>query len=615
MKRALFYEKLPDNRVKCNLCPFHCVIAEEARGFCRVRKNIGGELYSEVYGKVSSMHLDATEKKPLFNFFPGSKLLSVGTVGCNMRCKFCQNWEISQFSIDEFKFLSEASPEDIVKMALELKAKGNIGIAYTYNEPSIWYEYMLDIAKEARKHNLKNVMVTNLYIEEGPLEELMPYIDAFSIDLKGFTQDFYKEMTAANLEPVLRNIKFLKKRGKHIELDFLVIPTKNDSMEDFKKMLLWIRDEVGRDTPLHINRYYPAYKFNEPPTNVKLLLKFYETAKKYLDYVYVGNVGGIDGIENTYCPNCKGESLRRENREVDVKGLNSVGNCVYCKERVMKYASFDVRKNSAEGRFYPDSKSELEKLIGELLAKEKKEIRYKLSEKNIIGGVVPHAGYIFSGYEAVHFFEIAKNQRYDTVVIVNPNHTGMGNSVEVDSHRYWSSPLGNLELDKEMVEALGIPISSVAQSEEHSGEVMIPFLKYFFDYDYKIVPICFLEQNYENAVQLAKKIYQASKKLGRKILIIASSDFSHYVDPELGKNLDDLVIEKILTFDSKELYNKIRNYNISVCGYGPIMTLIEYSKLLKGKAKSEVLRRGNSGEVYPSNEVVDYNSIIFYEEE
>ena len=614
MKRALFYEKLSDNKVRCKLCPFHCTIAEDGLGFCRVRKNIGGELYSEVYGKVSSLSLDATEKKPLFNFYPGSKLLSIGTVGCNMRCQFCQNWEISQFSVEEFGFLQEASPEEIVAAAVRMVPDGNIGIAYTYNEPSIWYEYMLDIAKEAKKTGLKNVMVSNAYIEKEPLEGLLPYIDAFSIDLKGFTQEFYKDMTAASLEPVLRNIKLLKTRGKHVELDFLVIPGKNDNMDDFKKMLVWIRDEAGCETPLHINRYYPAYKFNEPPTKLKTLMKFYETAKKYLDYVYVGNVGGVDGIEDTQCPNCKGEVLGRDYREIDVKGLDAVGNCVYCKEKIMKYASFDVRRNSAEGRFYPDNKKELEELIGELLKKEKKNIRYELGKKDIVGGVVPHAGYVFSGYEAVHFFEIAKKQRYDTVVIVNPNHTGMGNPVEVDSHKYWSSPLGNVELDKDMIEALGIPISSTAQSEEHSGEVMIPLLKYFFDYDYKIVPICFMHQNYENSVELAQKIYDAAKKLGRKILIIASSDFSHYVDPELGRNLDDLVIQEILALESKELYNKIINYNISVCGFGPIMTLMEYSKLIKDEVKIEVLMRGNSGDVYPSKEVVDYNSIIFYRE-
>jgi hypothetical protein len=252
--------------------------------------------------------------------------------------------------------------------------------------------------------------------------------------------------------------------------------------------------------------------------------------------------------------------------------------------------------------------------LGEILKKEKKNINYKLSKNNIIGGVVPHAGYVFSGYEAVHFFEIAKEKKYDTVVIVNPNHTGVGNPVEADAHKYWSSPLGNLELDREMIEELGVPISSLAQKYEHSAEVMIPFLKYFFDYEFKIVPICFMQQDYENSVELAKKIYDASKRLGRKILIIASSDFSHYVEPELGRSLDNLVIEEILALNSKEFYNKIRNYNISVCGFGPIMTLMEYSKLLKKDIKIEILRRGSSGDVYPSNEVVDYNSIIFYEE-
>jgi len=236
-------------------------------------------------------------------------------------------------------------------------------------------------------------------------------------------------------------------------------------------------------------------------------------------------------------------------------------------------------------------------------------------EKQIIGAVVPHAGYMFSGYQAVHFFEILRNsqEKFDTVFIINPSHTGMGNKISLDTNTHWETPLGISEIDEDFIQNLNIPISEDAHSYEHSGEVVLPFLQHFLDYDFKILPITIKWQDFENANKVANEIFKVNQKLNKKILILASSDFSHQVQADIGKKYDDLVINQITNFNSKKVEEIIRKKNISVCGYGPIMSLIEYSKLRVENPKSKLLRYGNSGEVMPSDSVVDYASILFYD--
>lgn len=271
-----------------------------------------------------------------------------------------------------------------------------------------------------------------------------------------------------------------------------------------------------------------------------------------------------------------------------------------------------IRKSAVAGKFYPADKEALIEQIETARKKELPEINIALKNNNIIGGIVPHAGYMFSAYQAVHFFEIIKQSKhkYDTVVIVNPNHTGLGHEISFDSNNLWETPLGQVSLDMEFGASLGIDISDIEQKHEHSGEVMVPFLQYFLDYEFKIAPITLSNQTYQNAKLLAERIFESSRMLDRKILIIASSDFSHFLSPEKGKEMDALVLENIITFDSVAIEKIVRKKNISVCGFGPIMTLIEYSKLISKKPKAEILRFGHSGEIIPSKEVVDYISIL-----
>jgi len=266
------------------------------------------------------------------------------------------------------------------------------------------------------------------------------------------------------------------------------------------------------------------------------------------------------------------------------------------------------------GRFYPGTKKEIKDLLDTILNKEKPAIDYSLTEKNIIGGVVPHAGYMFSAYQAVHFFDIAKksSKKYDTIFIINPSHTGYGSDIALDENNYWDSPLGVVEIDSDFNNLLDIPKSEIAHQYEHSGEVMLPMLQYFFDYDFKILPITITHQTHKNALTVARNIYETNKVLKKNILIIASSDFSHQLPPDVGKKLDSLVVDQILKLNAEEVGKVVREKKISVCGYGPIMSLIEYSKLVAKNPKVNILKRGHSGEVMPSNSVVDYISILFY---
>jgi len=282
-KEALYYEKLEKRVVRCRLCPVECVIADGRTGSCGVRVNKGGILYSEVYGRMTSAALDPIEKKPLYRYHPGEYIFSIGTKGCNLHCAFCQNWQISQ--IPDVPTTGITSEEVIARA----KEHGSFGIAYTYNEPFIWYEFVLETAKIARKNNLENVLVTNGYVNMKPLEEMLPYIDAMNIDLKAFNEDFYKKLCAGKLKKVLEVTKRAAS-SCHVELTTLIIPGMNDSDVEMKREADWIRDNTGSETPLHLSRYFPCYKMNLPPTPVETLERLRDVAMKSLKYVYLGNV-------------------------------------------------------------------------------------------------------------------------------------------------------------------------------------------------------------------------------------------------------------------------------------------------------------------------------------
>ncbi len=328
---ALFYETLKNKKVKCCLCPHECIIADGKLGICGVRENNNGKLIAAAYGKVSALNVDPIEKKPLYHFFPGKQILSVGGYGCNLACTYCQNCSISQVKNPHVLKEEITDINLLVKRAMTIV--DNIGIAYTYNEPGIWFEYMLDIAKEAVHHNLKNVMVTNGYLNKEPLAEILPYMDAFNVDLKGFTPVFFKKYTKSTMEPVLNMLKTVKKSGKHLEITHLVITNLNDHPGDFKAMIHWLGDNLGKDVPLHISRYFPNYNLTEKATDVDTLEKFYHIAKKRLDYVYLGNVQ-LPGTENTICPKCGTLLIDRRGYQTNLVELTIDCKCSQCLEEI-----------------------------------------------------------------------------------------------------------------------------------------------------------------------------------------------------------------------------------------------------------------------------------------
>ncbi len=327
---ASLYDQAGDSRVKCNVCSWRCVIPEGKLGFCRTRKNMGGKLYTLIYGSVTSAAADAIEKKPLYHFLPGTLSYSLGSVSCNFRCKNCQNWTISQVGLEESRVM-EILPEEAVREAVY---QGCRSISWTYNEPAIWHEYTYDTAKLAREEGLKTVYVTNGYITPEALERISPYLDAYRVDIKSMDNSVYREVCGASLEPVLVSARLARKLGMHVEVVNLVIPTVNDTRDDFQRLSVWVKENLGEDTPVHFTRFHPFYKMaGLPSTPVETLELAYNVAREEgIKYPYLGNVPG-HRYENTYCPGCGlllidrfGFTIRR----YQIKG----GRCPGCDEKI-----------------------------------------------------------------------------------------------------------------------------------------------------------------------------------------------------------------------------------------------------------------------------------------
>ena len=298
----MFYDKKEDS-IRCKLCPHNCILKENKFGVCNVRtveNNIGVSIN---YGEVTSANIDPIEKKPLYHYKPGENILSVGTFGCNMSCSFCQNYEISQ-QVPKSEYIDPDKLIDIIKTVND-----NIGIAFTYNEPFMWYEYIYDVCKKIKGRNkdISTVLVTNGYVNKEPLEKILPYIDAMNIDLKGYTNKYYNNICGAKLEPVLETIDLASKYC-HIEITTLMVRGKNDSIDEIENIAKFIAS-VDKNIPLHLSRYFPRYNLNNPPTDIESIIKARDIAKRYLNYVYIGNVAGVDN--NTYCPDCNEKLLTR----------------------------------------------------------------------------------------------------------------------------------------------------------------------------------------------------------------------------------------------------------------------------------------------------------------
>ncbi len=314
------------NHVKCQLCPRGCVISEGHRGECRVRENRDGKLYTLVYGNPCAVHVDPIEKKPFNHFLPTTLAFSLATAGCNFHCLYCQNWQISQVPPEETENV-DLPPEKVVEYALQTSSHS---IAYTYSEPTVFYEYMLDSARLAQRAGVRNVVITAGYINPVPLRELCRAVDAIRIDFKGFNEAFYEEVCSGTLSPVLESIKTVHEEGVHLELPILVVPTLNDDEDEIREMCRWIVDNVGPDVPVHFNRFTPMYKLqNLPSTPVETLERAREIGmEEGVNYVYIGNVPG-HAANNTYCAHCGELIIGRTGFYVTEYHLVG-GKCAYC---------------------------------------------------------------------------------------------------------------------------------------------------------------------------------------------------------------------------------------------------------------------------------------------
>ena len=331
MKKAILWEK-KDKYIQCMLCRHNCFICEENTGICGVRINKKGILYSSVYGKTTGIGIDPVEKKPLFHFYPGTSVLSFGTIGCNFKCMFCQNYIYSQ-APREGRYIKEENimPEEIIDMAKRYDCKL---IAYTYNEPTIFLEYALDCMKIAKKNNIKNIFISNGYFSKQTIKLIEPYLDAVNIDLKSFNPEFYSKIVGANIEGVLDSLQIIAKTKIWLEVTTLIIPGKNDSEKEMKDIAKFIKDKLGAEVPFHISAFFPCYKMTDiPPTTAKALIKAKKIAiNEGLKYVYIGNID-VKGGEDTICPECKKTIIKRDRYLIEENNIVE-SKCKFCNKKI-----------------------------------------------------------------------------------------------------------------------------------------------------------------------------------------------------------------------------------------------------------------------------------------
>lgn len=323
---ARYYKKLTNNKIQCELCPWKCIVQPGRRGHCEVRENKNGTYYSLIYGLLAAYHNDPIEKKPFYHFLPGTTSFSLATAGCNVDCKFCQNWELAQRRPEEipgYKF----SPKEIIDNAKKWDCKS---IAYTYNEPTVFAEFIYDTALEGKKKDVRSVIVSNGFISRKPLSDLSTVLDGYKVDLKAFTEKYYRDVVGGRLAPVLDTLVYLKSQSVWTEIVYLTVPTLNDDMKKIQEMVKWILNELGPDVPLHFSRFYPKYKLkNLPPTPVNTLERARKTALDGgLNYVYMGNIPGHEG-ENTNCPSCGKTLIRRMGYRIYKNNIVNA-KCSFC---------------------------------------------------------------------------------------------------------------------------------------------------------------------------------------------------------------------------------------------------------------------------------------------
>ena len=586
------YFKKEKDKLTCLLCSYYCTLAPNEIGICGVNKNTRNNIECLVYGYISAINIDPIEKKPLYHFLPNSKSLSLGTVGCNFRCSFCQNHGISQEKkINKSHY---RSPSDIVKLALQNNCQS---ISYTYNEPTIFYPYAKDIALEAKKYNIKNIYVSNGFESKEVIEDMRGVIDAVNIDLKCFSHKYYKNNLGGDLRQVLENLKHFKKVGIWVEITTLIVPTKNDSYEELNQIAQFIKNELDIFTPWHLSSFHPDYKeLDLPRTSLKTL----QMAKKIgdengLKYVYIGNVPFEN---NTLCPNCKMLLIKRE-RFTILKNNITNEQCSKCGYKIEGFYQpmKTLRKTAFAGSFYSAKKEEILRQIDDF----NKKITIN-GEFDTRAMIVPHAGYIFSGFTANITYQICKNKKPKRVIVIGPSHKVYFEGASIALYDEYQTPFGNIPIDKKFSTDLKNSYNFLSFDEtmhaEHSTETQAPFIKHYFP-DTQIVEIVYGKIGFEKLSLLIDEILEDKNNL-----LLISTDLSHFHTQEKANKLDTICLNAIAKRDTTLLDN-----GCEACGKMGVKALL-YSALQKNM-NSKVLHYCTSFDATKdATRVVGYTSAI-----
>jgi len=584
------------NKMTCTLCQHYCNISLNKTGICGVNKNVGDKIECLVYGYPAVINADPVEKKPLYHFLPQTKTLSIGTVGCNFKCSFCQNHGISQEqTIKKDKYYS---PEDIVKLALRNDCES---ISYTYNEPTIFYPYIKDIAKLAKQNGLKNVFVSNGFESTEVITHMADLIDAANIDLKSFDKEYYKKYLGGDLDKLKQNLKLFKKLGIWIEITTLIIPKLNDSNEELQNISNFIANELSVTTPWHLSAFHPDYKMlDRPRTSTNSLQIAYDIGKKAgLKYVYMGNAGLQN---NSKCPKCDEIFLQRITYKTTIDNRKYGVQCSSCNTKldgVFKTA----RTMSVSDTFYSSSSADIKKQFNHFDSI-LKDANFNKSLPFIPKAIIsPHAGFIYSGFTANAVYSMLENIKPTTILVIGPSHKHRFKNASVSMFEDYNTPCGNIKVDLNYANHLKNKYDFLdfypAVHNEHSTETQAPFIKSKFP-DSKIVEIIYGNIEHEKISLIIDEVLEKYPR----IFIVISTDLSHFYSQNEAKKLDNICLEAIKMLDI-DTWNK----GCEACGRVGVKALIKSAN--NYKLNSKIIDYRTSADITnDNNRVVGYVSAI-----
>jgi AmmeMemoRadiSam system radical SAM enzyme/AmmeMemoRadiSam system protein B len=590
-----FYKNEGDAKKICLLCQHYCSLKKEQIGICGVNKNTGDEVECLVYGYPSVLHVDPVEKKPLYHFLPNTKTLSLGTVGCNFKCAFCQNHGISQEKkIEKKKYYS---PIDIVNIALNNACDS---ISYTYNEPTIFYPYIRDIAILARQYGLKNVFVSNGFESNEVIADMAGLIDAANIDFKSYDEHYYKVSLGGKLQSLKDNLILFKKLKIWVEITTLVIPDLNDSKEELTQIATFIKEEMGPNTPWHLSAFHPDYKMmDKERTSIESLNEAYTIGKKLgLNYVYIGNAQ----VKNdTVCKVCSEDIITRKTYITKKDSRKNDNLCPSCSE-VLDGVFFHSRQMSVAGTFYSASCEEIKKQFthfSNLL----KQSDFKYEEKSVPRAIiVPHAGYSYSGFTANVAYRVVKSEKIKRVLLIGPSHKVAFQGTSVALFDKYKTPCGDINIDTNYSQNLIKNFESISFNEkahqEHSTETQAPFIKEYFP-NASIVELVYGDEEFQNI----SKIIDAAIKDNTTFVVI-STDLSHFYTKVEAQKRDNICLEALGKLDVN-----IWNKGCEACGRVGVKAMIVSAN--RFKFKSKLLDYRTSADVTKDlSRVVGYTSCI-----